>query len=92
MKKLSMQLYNTVMSRTKTVGRCRIWTGAKTRPGYGNIKWEGKNYATHRVVWEMNNGPIPKGMWLRHRCGHRDCLTVEHMWVSKAGKLRKELQ
>lgn len=33
---------------------------------YRRLKIGGKTYRTHRVVWEMFNGPIPEGMEIDH--------------------------
>lgn len=37
-----------------------------------------KMYA-HRWVWEAVNGPIPKGMVVRHKCDNRLCYRLSHL-------------
>lgn len=39
--------------------------------GYLRFGYQGKQYHVHRVVWEMHNGPIPKGMQIDHINGDR---------------------
>jgi hypothetical protein len=51
---------------------CLEWTGA-TSCGYGNIRIKGKTVKTHRLVWELVNGPIPDGLHVLHHCDNRPC-------------------
>ena len=39
--------------------------------GYWQIGWYGKTRLNHRVLWEIFNGPIPKGMWIDHIDGDK---------------------
>lgn len=34
--------------------------------GYLCFNYKGKSHKVHRVIWEMHNGPIPKGMQIDH--------------------------
>lgn len=34
--------------------------------GYYVLRFKGKQYLVHRVVWEMLNGPIPEGYLIDH--------------------------
>jgi lambda repressor-like predicted transcriptional regulator len=36
--------------------------------------------AAHRLVWEHNNGQIPTGMVICHKCDQRDCFDVTHLF------------
>ena len=41
--------------------------GCKDGPyGYAVLNFKGKMYAQHRIIWEMFNGPIPKGLTIDH--------------------------
>lgn len=46
---------------------CLIWTGARTRHGYGVIYADGKATLAHRYSWEREHGPIPEGVVIDHR-------------------------
>ena len=58
---------------------CRVWTGARSKGGYGQ-KWrDGKVRYMHRWVWEQFNGPIPPGMVLLHLCDNPPCYRLDHL-------------
>ena len=60
---------------------CWLYTGYIDKAGYG-IVWDGKKlqYA-HRFSWELENGPIPNGMKILHRCDVRKCVFNEHLFI-----------
>jgi hypothetical protein len=60
---------------------CLLWTGHKTHDGYGLIfVTTGKpQKLTHRIMWELHEGPIPEGMELDHLCSVRHCAAVAHL-------------
>lgn len=47
--------------------------------GYPTIKIKGTTFRYHRVLWERVNGPIPKGMILRHTCDNPACSNLHHL-------------
>ena len=58
---------------------CWLWTGAKTRNGYGHIKIDGKLVLAHRASYEMHFGPIPNDSVIDHICRVRDCTNPNHL-------------
>ena len=60
---------------------CYLWTGADCPKGYGKTNVYGKTQNAHRVVWELANGPIPKGMYVCHRCDTPACVNPEHLFI-----------
>lgn len=56
------------------------WTGA-TLKGYGQIGDGRCLRYTHRVAWELVNGPIPDGMHVCHHCDNPPCCNVDHLFL-----------
>lgn len=67
---------------------CVEWTGARTACGYGRIS-RGRSVdgyeRTHRVVWELANGPIPPGMAVCHHCDNPPCCALGHLFLGSQG-------
>lgn len=49
------------------------------REGYRFFCRDRKQYSTHRVIWEMFNGPIPNGMEIDHINHIRDDNRIENL-------------
>lgn len=56
---------------------CIEFEGRRLTKGYGYI--DGK--LAHRDVWEKANGPIPKGLWVLHKCDNPPCINLEHLFI-----------
>lgn len=82
-------LLERVLQRLDRTGLCHIWTGTRHRQGYGLIDVEGKTLKVHRVVWELVNGPIPKGMKVCHDCfpnpDNPSCANPAHLFLGTQG-------
>jgi hypothetical protein len=53
---------------------CYEWMGSRNANNYGLVRVDGKQRFAHRVAWEIANGPIPKGMVVRHACDNPPCV------------------
>jgi len=63
---------------------CWLWDGALNNKGYGKIGFGGGNGGTrlvHRLMWEMQRGPIPDDLWVLHRCDVTICCNPEHLFL-----------
>lgn len=46
-----------------SIGDC---AGCLNSNGYYQIRYSNKQYYTHRIIWELHNGPIPKDIKIDH--------------------------
>lgn len=60
---------------------CWVWTRARTTAGYGEIWVNGKIHYTHRLSWELTNGPIVDGLWVLHKCDNPGCANPDHLFL-----------
>lgn len=60
---------------------CWIWRAAKDESGYGKIGVSGKVEMAHRVSWSFENGEIPNGMCVLHRCDNPSCVRASHLFI-----------
>lgn len=67
-----------LLSKIRKTDSCWEWTGCKVK-GYGQISINKRRYYTHRVVYELLVGEIPKGLQLDHLCRNRSCVNPTHL-------------
>ncbi len=72
---------NRFWERTVKFEDCWEWFGRTNKKRYGLIRKGKKAYATHRVSWEMHNGPIPDKMHVLHHCDMPWCVNPAHLWL-----------
>lgn len=66
-------------------GDCLEWAGSRNEHGYGSMRVDGKHVKAHRFAWEIENGPIPPGMSVCHKCDNPPCCNVDHLFIGTQG-------
>lgn len=61
---------------------CWLWIGRAKPKGYGRIGiGRNKQFAAHRVSWELFRGEIPAGMCVCHKCDTPSCVNPDHLFL-----------
>ena len=69
------------------LGPCWIFTGKARLGRYGHgsiagvVNGKRRPLYTHRVAWELTNGPIPDGVCVLHRCDVALCCNPDHLFL-----------
>jgi hypothetical protein len=83
-----LELLKTVLMHRSRLAEngCWEWTST-TKKGYGSFESGGismpalksKKRGAHQVSYEAYNGPIPKGLVVRHTCDNPLCINPDHL-------------
>lgn len=74
----------------KDHGPCWVWGGRIHRDGYGQVKYKGRSFYVHKLLYILlvRKAPVPEGYEVDHRCHRRACCNPEHLeMVTKAVNL-----
>ena len=58
---------------------CWEWQGTRTNYGHGCLKMDGKTHLTHRIMYELFQDEIPKGLQIDHLCRNPPCCNPAHL-------------
>ncbi len=76
------ELHHTLVNKVVlTPSGCMEWKFHKGTGGYGNIRVHRKSKRAHRVSYERSIGPIPKGLFVLHRCDNPPCINPDHLFL-----------
>lgn len=60
---------------------CWEWTAAKFQNGYRAFRIDRHTRGSHRIVWQIENGEIPRGMHVLYSCDNPSCCNPKHLFL-----------
>lgn len=65
----------------KDANGCWLWTKGLNHGGYGFAKRNRIQFLVHRRAYQLFVGPIPKGLFVLHKCDVRRCCNPDHLFI-----------
>ncbi len=62
------------------LGPCLLWTGTVGTKGYGVYRLNGQMQLVHRIAYQLDNGPMPRGRKACHKCDVKLCGRPHHIY------------
>lgn len=76
-------------------GECLLFASTKDKDGYGMFfVWrEGEKLTlkAHRLAYQLERGPIAKGLHVLHRCDTPNCCNPRHLFLGKAAENMRDM-
>jgi hypothetical protein len=84
---MNTNLSKRIWGKVDKSAECWVWIGYKQPFGYGVINTGSRTDGSratklvHRVVYELEFGPIPEGGCILHKCDNPSCVKPDHLFL-----------
>ena len=58
---------------------CWLWLGTVLGDGYGQVCFNGRRWAAHRIFYLFLKGPLVDGLVIDHKCKNTTCVNPDHL-------------
>lgn len=77
--RVEQEWYDRFWEQVEKTPTCWLWRGSLDDSGYGRVNWFRQSFRCHRFSYEMEHGPIPRGLVVMHICDIRPCVRPSHL-------------
>ena len=65
--------------KTGSDDACWEWQACRIKYGYGQLRFNGKNFLAHRVAYLLTKGELTPGLSVMHTCDNPPCCNPRHL-------------